>query len=103
MKYILILVEMFDPEISGDEVISIPVCVSNDREKLVEFRNQLSNAIKEFQIERKKMCNKSSQERKSKINEMIKAYSDKLDLDFELFRFVGGVAIFKIHKIKELV
>ena len=102
MKYILILVEILDPEISGDEIIS-NICVSNDREKLVEFRNQLSNAIKEFQIERKKMCNKSSQERKSKINEMIKAYSDKLDLDFELFRFVEGVAIFKIHKIKELV
>ena len=34
MKYILILVEMFDPEISGDEVISIPICVSNDREKI---------------------------------------------------------------------
>ena len=102
MKYILILVEILDPEISGDEIIS-NICVSNDREKLVEFRNQLSNAIKELQIERKKVCNRSSQERRSKINEMIKAYSDKFDLDFELFRFVEGVAIFKIHKIKELV
>ena len=59
--------------------------------------------LKNFKLNEKKMCNKSSQERKSKINEMIKAYSDKLDLDFELFRFVEGVAIFKIHKIKELV
>ena len=62
MKYILILVEDFQ---SGDKE-KYNICVSSDKEKLVEFRNKLSNAIKEFQIEKKNMRNKSSKDRMSK-------------------------------------
>ena len=47
MKYILILVEEFGSGIPGDEE-RYNICVSSDKEKLVEFRNKLSNAIKEF-------------------------------------------------------
>ena len=102
MKYILILVEELQSGIPGDEE-KYNICVSSDKEKLVEFRNKLSNAIKEFQIEKKNMRNKSSEDRMSKINEMIKVYCDKFDLDFELFRFVEGTPIFRIYEIKELV
>ena len=59
--------------------------------------------LKNFKLNAKKCAINHLKKENQKINEMIKAYSNKLDLDFELFRFVEGVAIFKIHKIKELV
>ena len=119
MKYILILVEELQPGIPGDEE-KYNICVSSDKEKLVEFRNKLSNAIKDFQIEKKniektfirrcldlsKLRQIRSKERielTSEINKIIETYSNKLDLDFDLFRFVEGIPIFRIDKIKELV
>lgn len=120
MKYILILVEELQPGIPGDEE-KYNICVSSDKEKLVEFRNKLSNAIKEFQIEKKniekafilrcqdlnkvhRITSKERIELTSEINKIIETYSNKLDLDFERFRFVEETYFrFRIDKIKELV
>lgn len=116
MKYILILVEELQSGIPGDEE-KYNICVSSDKEKLVEFRNKLSNAIKDFQIEKKNIektfisrypdLSKLRRERielTSEINKIIETYSNKLDLDFERFRFVEETYFrFRIDKIKELV
>ena len=116
MKYILILVEELQPGIPGDEE-KYNICVSSDKEKLVEFRNKLSNAIKDFQIEKKNIektfirrypdLSKFRRERielTSEINKIVETYSNKLDLDFERFRFVEETYFrFRIDKIKELV
>ena len=120
MKYILILVEELQSGIPGDEEKyeeKYNICVSSDKEKLVEFRNKLSNAIKDFQIEKKNIektfihrypdLSKFRRERielTSEINKIIETYSNKLDLDFERFRFVEETYFrFRIDKIKELV
>lgn len=118
--YILKVIEDSYSGVSGDLNIT-DICVSNDKDKLLEYKNILISNIKEYQDEIKEnevillkkysklriSPYKKSEIEKKEFMELEKKlktkYSNLAKIDIDRFRFVNlNEAQFEIEEIKEI-